>query len=272
MKKLLLVLLVLVCFSACSWREPAEGTVEVKTIYGKATSVIKPSDGGVWEHYGGWHWMDDYHTVNVKAKTEEYVVSASSKDNAGLKIPISVTYFIPYEGDEGNANIIGYVKKFGLTSEIREKQRTLLIQKRVEDITRKNTSEFNAYELLISQQGIQKAALADLRVIFKDQIFAELESVVVGKPDFIDDSIETAGSRVVAAKKKEEEEEALKKAAETRIKRLEIEARTFENPKMYALELKKLEIQEAREWAKHQGTLIVNRGGGSAAVPMVQVR
>jgi hypothetical protein len=272
MKKLLLFILVLSSVSACSWREPAEGTVEVKTIYGEATGVIKPSDGGVWEHYGGWHWMDAYHTVNVKAKTEEYVVSASSKDNAGLKIPISVTFYIPSEGQNGTKNVIGYVKKFGLTSEIREKERTLLIQKRVEDITRKNTSEFNAYELLISQQGIQKAALTDLKQIFKTQIFAELESVVVGKPDFIDDSIETAGSRVVAAKKKEEEEEALKKASETRIQRLEIEAKTFENPKMYALELKKLEIEEAREWAKHSGTLIINKGSGSAAVPMVQVK
>ena len=115
MKKLLLFILVLGSVSACSWREPVEGTVEVKTIYGEATSVIKPSDGGVWEHYGGWHWMDNYHTVNVKAKTEEYVVSASSKDNAGLKIPISVTYFIPSEGKEGSNNVIGYVKKLTQT-------------------------------------------------------------------------------------------------------------------------------------------------------------
>ena len=101
------------------------------------------------------------------------------------------------------------------------------------------------------------AKAKDLQKIFREQLNARIESVVVGKPDFISDSIETAGSRVVAAKKKQEEEDALKKAAETRIERLKIEAQTFENPKMYALELQKLRIEEAKAWSKHQGTLVL---------------
>lgn len=36
----------------CSWREPQEGTVEVKTVYGNITRIIRPSDGGVWENWG----------------------------------------------------------------------------------------------------------------------------------------------------------------------------------------------------------------------------
>ncbi|NNE66705.1 MAG: hypothetical protein HKN33_09060 [Pyrinomonadaceae bacterium] len=262
---ILITVIALIAVSAgCSWRQPAEGTVEVKTIYGEAVDVVATSDGGVYEDAYGWHWRDDYYEVNLRAKTETFKVSASSKDNAGLTLPISITYSIP--GDK--ANVIAYVKKFGLTEDERKNRRTPVIKSRIEDITRKNTAKFDAYELLISQQGIQQEALKDLKIIFNNQLNARIESVVVGKPDFIDDGIEVAGSRVVAAKKKQEEEEALKKAAETRIERLKIEAQTFENPKMYAIELQKLRIQEAQAWSKHQGTLVL----GSNASPMIQVK
>ncbi len=266
MKKIVLILLVaaMPVISGCSWRQPAEGPAEVKTVYGEAVEVIGTQDGGVYEDFYGWHWRDDYYEVNLRAKTETFKVAASSKDNAGLILPISVTYSIP--GDK--KNVIAYVKKFGLTEQERKDRRTPVIKSRIEDITRKNTAKFDAYELLISQQGIQQEALKDLSEIFQNQMSAKLESVVVGKPDFIDDGIEIAGSRVVAAKKKQEEEEALKKAAETRIERLKIEAQTFENPKMYALELQKLRIEEAQAWAKHSGTLVI--GGG--ATPMIQVK
>jgi hypothetical protein len=251
--------------SGCSWRQPSEGTVEVKTVYGQAVDVIKAADAGVYEDSYGWHWRDDYYEVNLRAKTETFKVSASSKDNAGLILPISITYSIPGE----KQNVIAYVKKFGLTEAERKERRTPVIKSRIEDITRKNTAKFDAYELLISQQGIQLEALKDLQKIFIDQMNCKLESVVVGKPDFLDDGIEVAGSRVVAAKKKQEEEGALKKAAETRIERLKIEAQTFENPRMYQLELQKLRIQEAQAWAKHAGTLVLGSGASS---PMVQVK
>jgi len=265
MKKLLVLMVAVIpMFTGCYWRQPAEGTVEVKTIYGEATDVITPSQGGVYEDSYGWHWRDAYYEVNVRAKTENFIVSASSKDNAGLKLPITITYSIP----SSKANIIAYVKKFGLSEDERKERRTPVIKSRIEDITRKNTAEFNAYELLISQQGIQEEALKDLTKIFETQLHAKIESVVVGKPDFISDNIELAGSRVVAAKKKEEEEQALKKAAQTRIQRLEIEAKTFENPKMYNLELQKLRIQEAKAWSAHKGTLVF---GGSKS-PTIQIK
>jgi len=266
MKKILLVSVIcaIAALSGCSWRQPSEGTVEVKTIYGQAVDVVSAADGGVYEDAYGWHWRDDYYEVNLRAKTETFKVSASSKDNAGLVLPISITYSIPGE----KKNVIAYVKKFGLTEQERKDRRTPVIKSRIEDITRKNTAKFDAYELLISQQGIQQEALKDLQKIFIDQINARIESVVVGKPDFIDDGIEVAGSRVVAAKKKQEEEGALKKAAETRIERLKIEAQTFENPKMYQLELQKLRIEEAQAWAKHEGTLVL----GGTSSPVVQVR
>ena len=231
LKFLVLMIAVISLGSGCYWRQPTEGTVEVKTIYGRAVDIISASDGGVYQDSYGWHWRDDYYEVNLRAKTETFTVSASSKDNAGLKIPISITYTIPGT----KANVIEYVKKFGLTEAERKERRTPVIKSRIEDITRKNTAKFNAYELLISQQGIQQEALKDLEKIFVSQMYAKIESVVVGKPDFIDDGIEIAGSRVVAAKKKEEEEGALKKASETKRQRLVIEARTFENAKMYYL-------------------------------------
>jgi len=263
-KYLVLMVAVISLTSGCYWRQPAEGTVEVKTIYGKATDVITPAQSGVYEDSYGWHWRDAYYEVNLRAKTETFIVSASSKDNAGLKLPITITYSIP----SNRENVIGYVRKYGLTEAERKERRTPVIKSRIEDITRKNTANFNAYELLISQQGIQEEALKDLMKIFKSQLFAKIESVVVGKPDFISDNIELAGSRVVAAKKKEEEEQALKKAAETRIQRLAIEAKTFENPKMYNLELQKLRIQEAKAWSAHKGTLVL---GGSKS-PILQVK
>lgn len=253
MKRLIIISIACILgFSACGWQQPDEGTVEVKTVYGEAVDVIMPNQGGVWRDWYGLHWRDDYYTVNIKAKTETYQVQASSKDNAGLVLPVTVTYSIPMD----KANVIAYVQKFGLTDEERETRRVAIVKSRVEDITRKNTALFDAYQLLISQQGIQNEALKDLKEIFSTQLHATLESVVVDKPDFVDDNIELAGSRVVAAKKKQEEEDALKKAAETRIERLKIEAQTFENPKMYALELKKLEKEIAEAWAKHNGTLV----------------
>jgi len=177
-KRLILTVAVIVLFNGCYWRQPAEGTVEVKTIYGEPANVIAASDGRVYEDWYGWHWRDDYFEVNLRAKTETFVVSASSKDNAGLKLPITITYSIP----SNRENVIGYVKKFGLTEEDRKQRRTPVIKSRIEDITRKNTAKFNAYELLISQQGIQEEALKDLIKIFKSQLFAKIESVVVGKP------------------------------------------------------------------------------------------
>ena len=139
MKQLLLltVIFAISVLSGCSWRQPAEGTVEVKTIYGEAVDVISTSDGGVYEDAYGWHWRDDYYEVNLRAKTETFKVAASSKDNAGLTLPISITYSIP--GDK--ANVIAYVKKFGLNEKERLDRRTPVIKSRIEDITRKNTAK-----------------------------------------------------------------------------------------------------------------------------------
>ena len=81
---LLITLIALISVaSGFSWRQPSEGTVEVKTIYGQAVDVVSASDGGVYEDAYGWHWRDDYYEVNLRAKTETFKVSASSKDNAG---------------------------------------------------------------------------------------------------------------------------------------------------------------------------------------------
>ena len=178
-KRLILTIVVMVLFNGC-YRQPADGTVEVKTVYGKAVDVIAASDGRVYEDWYGWHWRDEYYEVNLTARTEAFTVSALSKDNAGLTIPISITYSIPGDKD----NIIAYVTKFGLTERERKVRRTPVIKSRIEDIIRKHTAKFDASELLISQQGIQQQALKDLTVIFKSQMNAKIESVVVGKPSY----------------------------------------------------------------------------------------
>ncbi len=81
-------MITIVFTQAGCWVTADEGTVKVQTLYGKISRIIRASDGGVytWSSLG-----DDYYPVNLRAKTEEVDITASSKDNAALTLKVAVT-------------------------------------------------------------------------------------------------------------------------------------------------------------------------------------
>lgn len=236
---------------ACSWREPLEGTVEVKTIYGNITRIIRPSDGGVWENW----WGDDYYTVGLQNKTTEQIaVKASSKDNAGLTFTVQVSYRTRSEDE----HIKEYVRKFGLKAEEREPRVLAALTGQINTEVKNAVIGYDAYAILANQGAIQKQIEERLKPILTEQFDCEFISLqIIGRPDFEDDRIEQAASAVVANQKLKEANQALLEAARIEAEKKQVEAKTFsDNPTL--LEIRKLELQKeiAQAWAGHQGTLV----------------
>lgn len=246
----ILLLLTIVFSTAGCWVTAPEGTVQVRTVNDRIDKIIRPEDGGVYSWNVFW---DDYYPVSLQVKTKEVDITASSKDNAALTLKVSVTY----RTINDNAAIESYVRSYGLDEKSRQERLEKVLVGQVQTEGKNAVNEYDAYAILANQEKIQIAIFEKLKPILSTQLFIQIDSVqIVGRPDFLDDRIETASSGVVAAKKKQEEEDALKTAAETKRERLEIEARTFENPKMFRLEELKLQKEIATEWSKHNGTLV----------------
>jgi len=239
----------------CSWREPLEGTVEVKTIYGNIVRIIRPSDGGVWQNW----WGDDYYTVGLQNKTTEPVaVKASSKDNAGLVFTVQVSYRTKSDDE----NIKEYVRKFGLKADEREPRVLAALTGQINTEVKNAVIGYDAYSILANQSAIQKQIEDRLKPILAEQFNLEFISLqIIGRPDFEDDRIEQAASAVVANQKLKEANQALLEAAKIEQEKKQVEAQTYANPAL--LEIRKLELQKeiAAEWSKHQGTLVF--GGNS---------
>ena len=240
----------------CSWREPVEGTVEVKTIYGNISRIIRPSDGGVWENW----WGDDYYTVGLQNKTTETIaVKASSKDNAGLIFTVQVSY--QTKGDD--ENLKEYVRKYGLKAEEREPRVLSALTGQINTEVKNAVIGYDAYSILANQGAIQKQIEERLKPILADQFNSEFISLqIIGRPDFEDDRIEQAASAVVANSKLKEANQMLLEAAKIDQEKKQVEALTYANPAL--LEIRKLELQKeiAQAWSAHQGTLVF--GGNSS--------
>lgn len=100
-------------------------------------------------------------------------------------------------------------------------------------------------------------------------VFAGTLATPFTAPDFDNDQIEVAASQVVANQKLKEAATAAQDAAKIETETKRIQAQTFENPKMYAIEIQRLEVQKAEAWSKHNGTLIF--GGGNSPNLMMNV-
>lgn len=241
---------------ACSWRAPEQGTVEVKTVYGNITRIIRPSDGGVWENW----WGDEYSPVDITNKTTDQVqVKASSKDNAALVLTVQLSYRIKDE----NESITKYVSRYGLNQKTREEKVLTALHGQINTEVKNAVAQYAAYELLANQQEIQKKIETAIEPILLNQFESEFISLqILGRPDFEDDRIEQAASAVVANQKLKEANQALLDASKIEQERKQLEATTFAaNPTL--LEIKKLELQKeiAAAWSAHQGTLVF--GGNS---------
>lgn len=235
----------------CSWREPAEGTIEVKTMYGNIVRIIRPSDGGVWENW----WGDDYYTVGCTNKTTEQIpVKASSKDNAGLVFTVQVSYATKCDDEAVKA----YVRAFGLNQKEREERMTSALNGQINTEVKNAVIAYDAYSILANQATIQGAIETKLKPILDAQFHADFISLqIIGRPDFEDDRIEQSASAVVANQKLKEANQASLDASKIENERKQLEAQNYSNNPTL-LEIKKLELQKdiAQAWSQHQGTLV----------------
>jgi hypothetical protein len=228
-----------------------EGTVQVLTQWGSIRKVYRPADGWFLTTLPGQRAYD----VNLRSFTETATPRVTSKDNAALQVPISVTA-------STDAGVVeDYIRKFGFDAEDRHKRRNEILIGLVQTEARNAFAEYDAYEIYANQENIQKRIVEALRPQLASQLFLNMESVQIGNPDFLDDRIEQAASAVVANEKQKQAEEARLSAAEVSAKTKQIEAQTYSSPAL--LEIKRLELLLEIERARaegirgHQGPLTV---------------
>jgi hypothetical protein len=242
-----------------------EGTAKVLTQWGSIKRVYHPNDGWFTTIAPGQRAYD----VNLRSFTETTTPRVTSRDNAALQVPISVTAFTDPE------MISDYVRKYGFDAEERHKRRNEILLGLVQTETRNAFAEYNAYEIYANQEAIQRRIVESLKPLMAGQLYLVMESVQIGNPDFLDDRIEQAASAVVANEKQKQAEEARLSAAEVAAKTKQIEALTYSSPAL--LEIKRLELQLEIEKARadgikgHQGALTVVFGQGAGS-PQLQLQ
>jgi hypothetical protein len=258
MKKTLLVLILLFTLLTMACTNSTEGSVKVQVIRGQISRIIKPQDG----------WVttvttvgDEYYDIDLRSFTEKVEVNASTKDNAAFKIVVAVTAHVMSDDD----SIKAYVRKFGLDPKERQERKNDILVGHVSTETKNAGAGFDAYALLANQESIQKSITSALTVIFKNQLYLEVESVqILGRPDFLDDRIEQAASEVVANSKLKEAAQAALEAARVDAEKKQVEAKTYSDPALLKIKLLELqyEIERARAegMAKHQGALTIVNG------------
>ena len=242
-----------------------EGTVKVVTYFGRIERVYRPEDGWFTTLAPG----RQAYEVNIKSFTETAPVRVTSKDNAALQVEISLTAFTD------PSKIEEYVRKYGFTEDERHRRRSEILKGLMQTEARNAFSEYGTYDIYANQEQIQKRIIDSLRPQLATQLLLVTESVQIGNPDFLDDSIERAASGVVANQKMKQAEEARLEAAKIAAQTKQIEAATFANPAL--LEIKKLELQLEIERARadgirsHQGPLTIMYGAGSGTGVQLQV-
>lgn len=281
MKKLLiaLVFLTVVTMSGCggcSWRTPDEGTVEFKTMQGRYERTIRPSDGAPWENW----WGDEYHTQHVTSVTKEFPIKSQTSDNARVTIVVAVTY----KRLSTNEDDPKWIAFFGLD----EKESLPKFDGKLDNIMNKYggglTSKYTAYDLNENKAAMQSAlengvtnekgevVQEGLKTVFPKELISQLELVQIkGAPDFENDDIESAASKVVANQKLKEAAQAALEADKIEQQRKQLQAQTYENKTLYEIRLRELQVEEAKAWASHQGPLYL-MGAGKSPVTTIPIQ
>jgi SPFH domain / Band 7 family len=218
-----------------------EGTVHVFTQWGSIKRVYTPSDGWFTTMLPGQRAYE----VNIRSFTETTTPRVTSKDNAALQVPVSVT------AATDPVKIMEYIRKFGFNEADRHKRRNEILHGIVQTEARNAFSAYNAYDIYANQEAIQKRIVETLKPVLASQLLLTMESVQIGNPEFLDNRIEQAASAVVANEKQKQAEEARLQAAEVSAKTKQIEALTYANPAL--LEIKKLELALEIEKARAEG-------------------
>lgn len=220
-----------------------EGSVHVFTQWGSIKRVYTPSDGWFTTMLPG----QKSYEVNIRSFTETTTPRVTSKDNAALQVPVSVTAATEPEATK----IMEYIRKFGFNEADRHKRRNEILHGIIQTEARNAFSAYNAYDIYANQEAIQKRMVETLRPVLASQLLLNMESVQIGNPEFLDNRIEQAASAVVANEKQKQAEEARLQAAEVSAKTKQIEAQTYANPAL--LEIKKLELALEIEKARAEG-------------------
>jgi hypothetical protein len=243
-----------------------EGTVNLLTQWGSIKRLYTPGDSWFVTLMPG----QAAYEINIRSFTETTTVRVTSKDNAALQVPISVTAYTD------STKVPDYIRKFGFGEAERHKRRNEILAGLIQTEARNGFAEYGAYDIYANQEAIQRRIVDSLRPLLANQLFLIMESVQIGNPDFLDDRIEQAASAVVANEKQKQAEEARLRAAEVAAKTKQIEALTYANPAL--LELRKLELQLEIEKARaegirnHQGALTIVYGSGTSTQIQIPAR
>lgn len=260
MKRFVLVgVMFLSLFSAGCWAQPEANTAYVQTVWGKPTKVVRPP--GIWTITT---LGDEYHTVNLALTTGEFTIRASSSDNAGFTWVLKYSYQVLDE----DAAIMSHVSTYGVNPEARKKSLDEVVFSYISDVVKEQANKYSAYKLLESSDLVQAEALKVLQPRLKEKCWIKLETLSpYGKPDFTDDNIETAASRVVANQKEVEAERAKLEAVKLSQERQEIQGRILQNPALRELEMLnmqlKIETVRAEGVRGHNGPLTIVYGADS---------
>jgi hypothetical protein len=249
--KLLLILSLVLFAGACN--SANQGAVSIETYYGKVQRVHQPGD---W--YTTWSPGYEAWDVDIKPWADDVTVHVGTSDNAGLKLTIKVVGRVKND----NAAILAYVEKFGLEVESRHSKRWQIESGAVQTITRDAVAKHTAYNLYKEQQTIQNEITERLKEVFDRELFSELVSVqITDRPDFDNDDIENAASKVVAAQKQKEAEQQWLEAARIKLEKEQVTNQIYaSSPQAFQIRMRELAVEEARAWSQHQGPLSFNGG------------
>jgi len=247
MKYVILCISALMLSFSTGCNQANQGEVSVETSWGKVIQVHQP---------GEWYTTiapgKKAYTVDTRPWADDIPVHVGTSDNAGLKLTVKVV------GRILPNRVSDYLTTFGFDAEERYKRRGQIESGAVQTITRDAVAMHTAYNIYKEQQNIQMFIQERLKEIFANQLFAELISVqITDRPDFDNDDIENAASRVVAAQKEKEAQEQYKQAAQTELEKNEIVNRIYASSPQ-AFELKKLEWQKyiAEAWAQNHAPIV----------------
>lgn len=249
--KLLLILSLALFAGACN--SANQGAVSIETYYGKVQKVHQPGD---W--YTTWGPGTAAWEVDIKPWADDIPVHVGTSDNAGLRLTVKVVGRVKND----DKSILAYVEKFGLDTEQRHARRWQIESGAVQTITRDAVAVHSAYNIYKEQQTIQNEITARLKEVFERELFSELVSVqITDRPDFDNNEIEDAASRVVAAQKQKEAEQQYKEAAQIKLEKEQIQNQIYsQSPQAYEIRKLELRVEEAKAWSQHQGPLSFNGG------------
>lgn len=231
------------------WTSPDAGKVEVQSVYGKVTKVVRSP--GIWTVFV---LGDEYYEVDMtQQNTGDLAITSMTKDRAAFTWNVRASFLVINEDQA----VINYVNKFGFDNESRQKKVLERIYTQVQADVGDVSNQYDTTEIVASTDVIQKAVTERIKTYLKDQLFVNLESLqLIGKPDFVNNSIDNGPSEVIAARLRKIAEEENLKADQIATQRKAEIAKSFANPKNFELELLDRQVRVAEAWAKHNGPLV----------------